>query len=88
MTALAPLLRDSDFQAAWYYSAVIFAGIVLIGYAAWLVFAHLRVMWRKGDRGMAAALAGATTLALLMFTSLLVTAAVALWPATNQPGGG
>jgi hypothetical protein len=45
-------------------------------------------MWRKGDRGMAAALAGATSVALLFFASLLATAAVALWPLTNQPGGG
>ena len=88
MTAFTPLLRDSDFQAAWYYSAVIFAGIVLFGYGAWLVFGHLRVMWRNGDRGMAAALAGAAGVALLFFASLLATAAVALWPLTSQPGGG
>jgi hypothetical protein len=84
--ALHLLARDADFQASWYYSAVIFAGLVLIGWAAWLVIKHLGVMWRRGDRGLAVAMASATLVALLMFTSMLVTVAVALLPLTR--GGG
>jgi hypothetical protein len=88
MTAALHLLaRDSDFQASWYYSAVIFAGIVLVIWAAWLVFGHLRVMWVRGDRGLAVAMGSATVLALLMFTSMLVTVAVALLPLTHKGSG-
>jgi hypothetical protein len=84
---LVPLLRDSDFQMAWYISAVLFAGIVLVVWAAWLVLRHLRVIWRRGDHGLAAVLAAATTVALLMFSSMLVTVAVALWPTATTGGG-
>jgi hypothetical protein len=90
MTATLNLLAstDANFQASWYYSAVIFAGIVLIGWAAWMVFRHLHAMWVRGDRGLAVAMASATVLALLMFTSMLVTVAVALLPLTQGGGGG
>jgi hypothetical protein len=88
IAVIVPLLRDSDFQMAWYLSAVIFAGIVLVGWAAWLVLHHLRAMWRRGDHGLAAALAAATTVALLMFSAMLVTVAVALWPTATTSAGG
>jgi hypothetical protein len=80
IAVLVPLLRDSDFQAAWYYSAVLFAGGVLIVWAAWQVLSHLRTVWARGDHGLAAALAAATTVTLLLFSSMLATVAVALWP--------
>jgi hypothetical protein len=86
--ALHLLARDADFQASWYYSAVIFAGIVLIVYAAWLVIGHLRLMWRRGDRALAVAMATATLVALLMFSSMLATVAVALLPLTHSGGSG
>ena len=79
---------DADFQASWYYSAVIFAGIVLIGWAAWLVFRQLRAMWVRGDHGLAVAMASAAVLALLMFGSMLATVAVALLPLTHGGGSG
>jgi hypothetical protein len=81
------LARDSDFQAAWYYSAVIFAGICLCAWAAWLTLHPLRRMWRNGDRGLALALGSATVVALLTFSSMLATVAVALWPQTQGGGG-
>ena len=88
IAALHLLARDSDFQASWYYSAVIFAGIVLVGYAAWLVLRHLRAMWVRGDRALAVAMGTATVVALLMFSSMLATAAVALLPLTQSGGAG
>jgi cation transport ATPase len=89
MTAVLHLLaRDSDFQASWYYSAVLFAGIVLVGWAAWMVFRQLRRMWRNGDRAMAVTMASATVVALLMFGSMLITVAIALLPLTQSGGAG
>lgn len=88
MTALHLLARDSDFQASWYYSAVIFAGIVLVGWAAWLVVRHLHLMWTRGDRAMAFALGAAVVVALLMFSSMLITVAIALLPLTRSGGAG
>jgi len=86
--ALHLLARDSDFQASWYYSAVIFAAICLVGWAMWLVVRHLHLMWSRGDRAMAFALGTAVTVAFLMFTSMLVTVAVALLPLTRSGGAG
>jgi hypothetical protein len=80
--------RDSDFQAAWYYSAVIFAGLCLTVWAAWLALRPLRSMYARGDRGLAVALGSATLVALLMFASMLATVAVALWPQTQGGAGG
>jgi hypothetical protein len=82
------LARDSDFQASWYYSAVIFAGIVLVGWAMWLVLRQLRPMWLRGDRAMAFALGAAVLVAFLMFGSMLATVAVALLPLTRSGGAG
>jgi hypothetical protein len=88
IAALHLLARDSDFQASWYYSAVIFAGMVVIGWGALLVLRQLRGMWFRGDRAMAVTLASATVLALLMFASMLATVAVALLPLTHSGGAG
>ncbi len=89
MSALLHLLaRDSDFQASWYYSAVLFAAILLVGYGALLVMRQLHLMWVRGDRAMAVALATAVTVALLMFASMLATVAVALLPLTRSGGAG
>jgi hypothetical protein len=87
MSAVLHLVaRDSDFQAAWYYSAVLFAGICLTIWAAWLTLRPLRRMWDRGDHGLALTLGSATLVALLMFASMLATVAVAMWPLT-QTGG-
>lgn len=86
--ALHLLARDSDFQASWYYSAVIFAGICLIGYAMWLVVRQLREMWGRGDKGMAFALGTAVVVSFLMFSSMLATVAVSLLPLTRSGGAG
>lgn len=73
----APLLRDSDFQAAWYYSIVLFAVLVVTAWGTWWAIAPLRAMWRRGDRGMASAIAGAVGVTFLTFASMLLTVAIA-----------
>jgi hypothetical protein len=80
LTAAAPLLRDADFQAAWYYSVVIFAGMVAIGWGLLLALRHVRDMWARGDHGLALTVGGAAAVAFLMFASMLATVAVAMLP--------
>jgi ABC-type glucose/galactose transport system permease subunit len=81
-----PLLRDSDFQAAWYYSMVLFAAICLIAWALFQATRQLRRMWLLGDHGMAAVVAAVALVTFLMFASMLATVGVALWPATQSGG--
>lgn len=83
-----PLLRDSDFQAAWYYSMVVFAGLLLVIWATVQSLRHLREMWTRGDHGMAAAVGGATLLAVLMVASIIATIAVAMLPVAFHGGTG
>jgi hypothetical protein len=83
--AAAP--RDADFQAAWYYSILISAGIALAVWAFALCVRYLRRMWRRGDRGLAVGLAAAVAVVFVMFASMLVTVAVAMWP-SSRPGAG
>jgi len=84
----APLARDADFQAAWYYSIVVFTMIVVVAWGMWLCIRHLRGMWRNGDRGLALAVGGAVAVAFLMFASMLVTVAVAMLPVAYHGAAG
>ena len=77
LPVIAPLARDSDFQAAWYYSIVLFAMVVVTAWGTWWATGSLRAMWRRGDRGMAATIAGAVGVAFLTFASMLLTVAIA-----------
>jgi len=70
--------RESDFQAAWYYSIVGAAIVVLVGVAAFYVARGVRLLWRGGDRDAAAIIAASATLALLFFLGILLTGAVGL----------
>ncbi len=89
MTALTlPLLRDSDFQAAWYYSVVLFAGLCVVAWGLFQATRHLHLMWVRGDRALALTVGGVALLSFLMFASMLVTVAIALWPATQSGGAG
>ena len=90
MTAVLPPLaqRDSDFQAAWYYSIVISAGIALAVWAMVLSLRHLRRMWRTGDRGLAIGVAAAVAVVFVMYSSMLVAVAIAMWPSAAPGGSG
>ncbi len=64
------IARAAQFQAAWYFSLLLAAILLLIllGLAYSLVGA--RRLWRAGDRGPAAVLAGAITFAFLAFVGM------------------
>ncbi len=85
---LAPPARDSDFQAAWYYSVVIFAGILVVIWGLRATLRPLGRMWRRGDQGLALAIGAAATVAFLMFASMLVTVAIAMLPQAFSGGSG
>ena len=83
-----PLLRDSDFQAAWYFSMVLFAAVLVAVWGLVQTVRHLRQMWTRGDHGLAAAVGGAALVAFLMFASMLVTVAIAMLPLAYRGGAG
>lgn len=83
-----PLLRDSDFQAAWYYSMVLFAAVLVTVYGLVQAVRHVHHMWSRGDHGLAAAVGGAALVAFLMFASMLVTVALAMLPLAYRGGAG
>jgi len=84
----APLGRDSDFQAALYYSIVIFVIIVVAAWGMLLVLRPLRRMWADGNHGMALAIGGAVAVTFVMFSAMLVTVAIAMLPAAYHGGAG
>jgi hypothetical protein len=66
--------RAAEFQAAWYYSLLLFAILLIIVVCAAYAAAGIRSLWRGGDRGPAAALAGAVAVALLALGGMYVVA--------------
>jgi hypothetical protein len=87
LSAVPPLARDSDFQAAWYYSVVLAAAILVTGFGFWWALRPLASMWRRGDRGMAATIAAAVGIAFLAFAAMLVTVAISMLPQAYNGGG-
>ena len=85
LLAKAPV-RAANFQAAWYYSLLLFVILLLVIGGFVLTERAVRPMWRAGDRGPAAAVAAAASLALVLMLSMLVTVAVALLPAAAGRG--
>ena len=82
----ALLLRAADFQAAWYFSIVIFAIVVLVAAGVVLTQRTVVPMWRAGDRSLATLIGTVAGVAGLFFTLILTTVAVGLAPAAV--GGG
>lgn len=74
MSGTPVLARAADFQTAWYFSLVLFVigltGVIGTVYVALAV----RRLWRAGERGPAAVLAGATTVAFLALAGMYATA--------------
>jgi hypothetical protein len=68
------VVRAAEFQAAWYYSLLLFVILFLtllgIGYA----LVGVRRLWRSGERGPAAVLGGALTFALVALVGMYVVA--------------
>ena len=70
-----PLLaRAAQFQAAWYFSLLMFAMLLLVFVGTGYALAGARRMWRGGVRGPAAILAGATVLSFLGIVGMYATA--------------
>jgi Na+-translocating ferredoxin:NAD+ oxidoreductase RnfA subunit len=67
---------------------VVFAGLVVIGWGGLLSVRHIRAMWTRGDHGLAAAVLGASAMALILFACMLATVAVAMLPQAFRGGAG
>ena len=67
-----------NFQAAWYFSLLIFAsgGLILAGFI--LTQLVLRPMWRAGDRALAVLVGAVASVTTLFFALLLVTVSIGL----------
>jgi hypothetical protein len=61
------LARAAQFQAAWYFSLLLFAILLLIVLGTAYAGLGVRSLWRGGEHGPAAVMAGALTIALLAF---------------------
>lgn len=75
-----PPSREADFQAAWYYSLLLFVVLLLAITGFALGRSAVRPMWRAGDRGPALVVAAAISLAMVLLLSMLVIVAVAMLP--------
>ena len=70
-----PLLaRAAQFQAAWYFSLLLLAMLLLVLIGTAYALAGARRMWRGGVRGPAAILAGAAIFACLGIVGMYATA--------------
>ncbi|HEY6468620.1 MAG TPA: hypothetical protein VI434_02535 [Candidatus Dormibacteraeota bacterium] len=71
-------IREAQFQAAWYYSIIALAMLVMLltGFGWALVGA--RRVWRAGDHGAAALIFAATSVGVLVLVGLGVAAFVGL----------
>ncbi|HEY7926133.1 MAG TPA: hypothetical protein VIG86_01795 [Candidatus Dormibacteraeota bacterium] len=66
----AMLARAAQFQAAWYFSLLLSAILLLILLGIGYALSGIRRLWRDGEHGPAAVLAGAITIAFLAFIGM------------------
>ncbi|HEY2592542.1 MAG TPA: hypothetical protein VGK33_01425 [Chloroflexota bacterium] len=64
------IARAAQFQAAWYFSLLLSAILLLIVLGTVYALAGARRLWRDGEHGPAAVLAGAVTLAFVAFIGM------------------
>jgi uncharacterized membrane protein len=82
--ALLADVPESHFQAAWYYSIILFAMAVLMALGGgWGIRGAVRV-WRTGDRAAGGIIAAATVTALLIFAGTLLAGAIGLINTSGQ----
>lgn len=82
----AMIARAAQFQAAWYFSLLLFAMLLLVFIGTGYALAGARRLWRSGVHGPAAILAGATLVGLLAMVGMYATAIGGLL--ATQGGGG
>jgi hypothetical protein len=71
-------IREAQFQAAWYYSIIAVAMLVMLltGFVwAWVGAARV---WRTGEHGAAALIVAASTVGLIVLVGLGVAALIGL----------
>jgi hypothetical protein len=64
------LARAAQFQAAWYFSLLLFSILLVIVVGLAYALVGVRRLWRSGEHGPAAVLAGAITFAFLAFIGM------------------
>jgi hypothetical protein len=64
------IARAAQFQAAWYFSLLLSAILLLIVLGSAYALLGARRLWRGGEHGPAAVLAGAVTLAFVAFIGM------------------
>lgn len=73
-----PLLRAADFQTSWYLSLLVFAMLCVTVWAAAGVVRAVPGMWRAQQRGLAVLVASVTTVTMVLFACMMLTAAIGL----------
>ena len=71
-------LREGQFQAAWYYTILIIAMLVMLVAGTGWAWAGAARVWRAGDHGPAALIIAASTVGLLVLIGLGLTGLIAL----------
>jgi hypothetical protein len=80
------LARAAQFQAAWYFSLLLFAILLLVVLGTAYALVGARRLWRSGAHGPAAVIAGAVTVNFLAIAGMYATAIGGLL--AIQVGGG
>ncbi|MGH7722607.1 MAG: hypothetical protein ACRENL_07225 [Candidatus Dormibacteria bacterium] len=80
----AILARAAQFQAAWYFSLLLSAMLLLIALGTGYALVGIRRLWRSGEHGPAAVLAGAVSVAFVAFAGMY---AVAIGGMLSSGGG-
>ena len=80
------IARAAQFQAAWYFSLLLFVMLLLVFVGTGYALVGARRMWRSGVRGPAAILAGASVFGLIAMVGMYATAIGGLL--STQGGGG
>ena len=74
------LMNEASFQAAFYYSLIIFGIAVVSLIGGGLAFRTLGPMWRDGNKSLAVGVGVAAGLILLTLLLMLLTVIIALYP--------
>jgi hypothetical protein len=80
------LARAGQFQAAWYFSLLLFAILLVVVLGTAFALVGVRTLWRSGAHGPAAVIAGAVTVSFLAIAGIYATAIGGLL--ATQGGGG
>jgi hypothetical protein len=79
------LLRAAQFQAAWYFSLLLSAILLLVVLGSVYALLGARGLWREGERGPAAVLAGAVVLGFVAIIGMYAVGIGALLRASGGP---